>query len=166
VLSAAAFDLLGIMFIAAGIAKLLRPAEFREVIRGYGALSRLPSGGVAVTVTAAELSIGAICFFPPTAQLGALAAMALLWTSATVVALSLAMGKIPHTCGCFGARERPTWRTAARASGLGGVAGLIAQQPPVAISGEAAVVLGVGLAAGACAVLATRSVVSTALRRT
>ena len=97
-------QLLGGLFVIAGVAKLARFTEFRESLRGYR-LAR-PRGAVALGVPMLELLVGVGLLAGAPAAGWAAAALLALFTGALVV--ELASGSSPPACGCLpGLGSRP-----------------------------------------------------------
>jgi hypothetical protein len=102
---------LAAVLVAAAAAKLRRPAESGEALRGLTGIA-VPTAAVA----ALELALAA----GVTAGLdaAAIAAAAFLAASAALLARALARGRAGAPCGCFGARSRVSKLAAARAGAL------------------------------------------------
>lgn len=97
-------QLLGGLFVVAGVAKVARFAAFRESLRGYR-MAR-PRGVVAVAVPVAELAVGAALLAGRLEAGWAAAALLALFTAALV--RELASGSAPPSCGCLpGMDSRP-----------------------------------------------------------
>jgi hypothetical protein len=97
-------QLLGGLFVVAGVAKLARLADFRQSLRGYR-LAR-PLGVVAVAVPCLELLVGAGLIAAAPAAGWAAAALLVVFTGALVI--ELASGSAPPSCGCLpGVTSRP-----------------------------------------------------------
>lgn len=97
-------QLLGGLFVVAGVAKLVRFADFRRSLDGYR-LAR-PRRLVAPAVPAVELLIGVGLLAGAPAAGWAAAALLVLFTVALV--LELASGAAPPSCGCLpGVASRP-----------------------------------------------------------
>jgi uncharacterized membrane protein YphA (DoxX/SURF4 family) len=99
---AAAAELLGLVFLAAGVRKLREPAEFRAAFSVVA--PRLPRP-LQLTVPAAELALGVLLLSgaaPRAAAVVALLALAAL--SGALVVLRRRAPGVP--CGCFGSTGR------------------------------------------------------------
>jgi Methylamine utilisation protein MauE len=112
-------QLLGGLFVVAGVAKLVRFGEFRESLGGYR-LAR-PRSLVAAAVPALELAVGAGLIAGRPAAGWAAAALLAAFTAALVV--ELAAGSAPPSCGCLpGVASRPAPLTVLRNAVLGAAA--------------------------------------------
>jgi peroxiredoxin len=92
--------MLALVFGAAGLAKVTRPAAQRETAVRFG-LPR-PLAPAAIAIPIAELAVAAMLLAERLAWVGALAALALLTVFTAAVATQLARGRRPE-CNCFGA---------------------------------------------------------------
>lgn len=104
---------LAAVLVAAAIAKLRRPAESGEALRGLAGFA-LPAAAVAAVELA--LAAGVVAGL----DAAAIAAAAFLAVSAALLARALARGRAGAPCGCFGARSRITRLALARAAALAG----------------------------------------------
>ena len=112
-------QLLGGLFVVAGVAKLARFAGFRESLSGYR-LAR-PRGVVAVAVPVLEIAVGAGLLAGVEAAGWAAAALLAAFTAALVV--ELASGSAPPSCGCLpGVASRPGPLTVLRNAALAAAA--------------------------------------------
>jgi len=91
---------LAVVFLTAGVGKLLDLAGSRQAMRDFGVPDRAATiAGTLLPVV--ELTIGVALIFAPTARWGALAALALLLTFIAGIARAMARGEEPD-CHCFG----------------------------------------------------------------
>ena len=112
-------QLLGGLFVVAGVAKLVRFGEFRRSLDGYR-LAR-PRTVVGAAVPALELLVG--CALLAGAPAAGWAAAALLTVFTGALVLELASGSTPPSCGCLpGVSSRPGPLTVVRNAVLGAVA--------------------------------------------
>jgi peroxiredoxin/uncharacterized membrane protein YphA (DoxX/SURF4 family) len=91
---------LAVVFLTAGVGKLLDLAGSRQAMRDFG----LPDRAATIAGTllpAAELATGVALIFVPSARWGALAALILLSAFIAGIALAMARGEEPD-CHCFG----------------------------------------------------------------
>ena len=91
---------LAVVFLTAGVGKLLDLAGSRQAMRDFGVPDRAATiAGTLLPVV--ELTIGVALIFAPSARWGALAALALLLTFIAGIARAMARGEEPD-CHCFG----------------------------------------------------------------
>ncbi|MGI8730715.1 MAG: TlpA family protein disulfide reductase [Solirubrobacteraceae bacterium] len=91
---------LALVFIAAGVGKLLDPSGSRTALQGFGVSGRW--SGVAVRLLpVAELAVAAALLTQPLARIGAAAALLLLAAFIFGVGNALRQGRAPD-CHCFG----------------------------------------------------------------
>jgi uncharacterized membrane protein YphA (DoxX/SURF4 family) len=91
---------LALVFIAAGVGKLLDPAGSRTALRGFGVPARW-SGAAVRLLPVAELAVAAALLTQPLARVAAAAALLLLAAFIAGVANALRQGRAPD-CHCFG----------------------------------------------------------------
>jgi uncharacterized membrane protein YphA (DoxX/SURF4 family)/thiol-disulfide isomerase/thioredoxin len=122
--------LLAAVFATAGAGKLFDPAGSRRALEDFGVPARLAVlGRIALPVI--ELSVAAALVVRPSAQWGAVAAVALLVAFIAVIANALARGRAPD-CHCFGQihSEPAGASTLARNGALAVLAVLVAARGP------------------------------------
>jgi peroxiredoxin/uncharacterized membrane protein YphA (DoxX/SURF4 family) len=91
---------LAVVFLTAGVGKLLDLAGSRQAMRDFGLPDRAAAiAGVLLPI--AEMATGVALIFVPTARLGALAALLLLVAFIVGIARAMARGEEPD-CHCFG----------------------------------------------------------------
>ena len=91
---------LAVVFLTAGVGKLLDLAGSRQAMRDFGVPDRAATiAGTLLPVV--ELTIGVALIFAPSARWGALAALALLLMFIAGIARAMARGEEPD-CHCFG----------------------------------------------------------------
>lgn len=120
----AAVALLG----AAGVAKLVRPADTARALR----LARLPASNATVRFGAAgEMAVCAAAVFEPGAVTAALVAASYL-AFAVFVTYALRAGLPLATCGCFGRPDsRPSWAHVVLNAGASAAAAVWVANAPV-----------------------------------
>ncbi len=91
---------LAVVFIAAGVGKLLDPGGSRSALQGFGVSGRW-SGAAVRLLPIAELAVAAALLTQPLARIGAAAALLLLAAFIFGVANALRQGRTPD-CHCFG----------------------------------------------------------------
>jgi hypothetical protein len=91
-----------LVFATGAASKLAAPARFADELDGYGLLPRVLLVPVAWTVTLAEFGAALLLGWPPTSQVGAMLAAALLLGVTLALVLTLARGLRPSSCGCGG----------------------------------------------------------------
>lgn len=106
IVTVAASAILGVVFIWAGLAKIVHPNEFLLNVRAYRVFSDPFNGPVAILLPWLELTAGASCFLPRWRRAGAVIASALLAIFALLIPAALAHGP-PPSCGCFGRLSQP-----------------------------------------------------------
>src|SRR5919108_6031571 len=106
--------LLALLFVVAGVPKLLDRAGMRQAIVDFGVPAPL-AGPLGVLLPLAELAAAVALVPTPTAWWGAVGALALLLLFIAGIAINLARGRTPD-CYCFGAlhSEPIGWPTLAR----------------------------------------------------
>jgi thiol-disulfide isomerase/thioredoxin len=92
--------LLAVVFVTAGVGKLLDLAGSRQAMRDFGVPERLV-GIAAILLPFAELATGMALLFRPSARWAAVAALLLLAVFIAGIARALARGEQPD-CHCFG----------------------------------------------------------------
>ncbi len=105
---------LGVVFLVAGIAKLLDREGSRAAARSFGVPAPL-SGAVGLGLPLVEIAVAALLLPAATRWYAAIAALALLLAFCAAVAVAIARGKAPD-CHCFGQlHSAPAgWKTLAR----------------------------------------------------
>jgi uncharacterized membrane protein YphA (DoxX/SURF4 family) len=97
---------LALLFAAAGLSKLWHPAAYRAAVAGYGLLPAPAIAPAAIFLAAAEVAGAALLLWPASTVAGAglLAALLLLFSTAT--GINLWRGRTNIDCGCwmFGAQ--------------------------------------------------------------
>ena len=91
---------LAIVFVTAGVGKLLDQTGSRQSMREFGVSERL-AGPAALLLPLAELAVATALILRPSAQLGAVAALALLLVFAAGIGNAMRQGLQPD-CNCFG----------------------------------------------------------------
>ena len=91
---------LAVVFLTAGVGKLLDLAGSRRAVQDFGVPERA-AGVVGTLLPIAELATGVALIFKPTGRWGALAAVVLLAAFVAGIGLALARGEQPD-CHCFG----------------------------------------------------------------
>jgi uncharacterized membrane protein YphA (DoxX/SURF4 family)/peroxiredoxin len=127
---------LAVVFVTAGVAKLLDLRGSRKALQDFGVPRRWVRAG-AVLLPLAELAIAVALLFPPSARWGAVAGLVLLLAFVAGIARALSRGQAPD-CHCFGQiHSAPAGRgTLARNAGLAGLAVVvIAAGPGPSITG-------------------------------
>jgi peroxiredoxin len=116
---------LGIVFVTAGLAKLLDREGSKKTFQDFG-LPLWAAQPLGFGLPAAEITVAFLLLPVRSAWIGALGALALLVMFSTVIALNLALGRRP-ACHCFGQihTEPIGWRTVARNGGLASLAGFL-----------------------------------------
>jgi uncharacterized membrane protein YphA (DoxX/SURF4 family) len=122
---------LAVVFVVAGIAKLVDRAGTRSAIEGFGVGPRF-SPALVLLLPIVELAIAAALLPAATARWGALAAIALLMTFSFAIARTLRAGSAPD-CNCFGGltQTKVGRGSIARNLLLAGLAGFVALSPGV-----------------------------------
>jgi uncharacterized membrane protein YphA (DoxX/SURF4 family)/thiol-disulfide isomerase/thioredoxin len=92
--------LLAVVFLTAGVGKLLDLAGSRQAMRDFGVPEGM-AGFAGLALPLVELATGVALIFQPTARLGALVALLLLLGFIVGIARALARGEQPD-CHCFG----------------------------------------------------------------
>jgi hypothetical protein len=118
--------LLAVVFAVAGAAKLADRDGVRQVAAEFGAPAAFLAPLVWLVV-AAELGVGLVMIVSGWAQIGALAALALLVVFSAAVVANVVRGRRP-SCHCFGRLHAAPvgWSTVARNALLASVAGFVA----------------------------------------
>jgi uncharacterized membrane protein YphA (DoxX/SURF4 family)/peroxiredoxin len=116
---------LAVVFLTAGVGKLLDMAGSRRALRDFHVPDRAVPAA-ALLLPLAEIATALALIFRPTARWGALAALILLAAFIAGIALALARGEEPD-CHCFGQiHSAPAGRlTLARNAALGALAAVI-----------------------------------------
>jgi thiol-disulfide isomerase/thioredoxin/uncharacterized membrane protein YphA (DoxX/SURF4 family) len=100
---------LAVVFVTAGIAKLIDRAGTRDAVAEFG-VDRRRAGAVAGSLPVLEIAIGVALLPNATARFGALGAALLLVVFTVAITRSLARGQAPD-CHCFGqVHSRPVGR--------------------------------------------------------
>jgi peroxiredoxin/uncharacterized membrane protein YphA (DoxX/SURF4 family) len=117
--------LLAIVFVVAGVAKLVDRAGSRQAVVDFGVPTPL-AAPLGVLLPLAELAVAAALLPASTAWWGAVGALVLLFIFVTGIGANLARGRRP-VCRCFGqlSSEPAGWNTLARNGVLAAVAGFI-----------------------------------------
>src|SRR5713226_2622846 len=117
--------LLAVVFVVAGLAKLVDRAGSRQALIDFGVPARLVTP-LAVLLPLAELAVAVALIPTASAWWGALGALALLVLFITAIGYNLAQGRTPD-CHCFGQlHSAPAgWSTLVRNLVLAGIAGLV-----------------------------------------
>ncbi|HET8522893.1 MAG TPA: MauE/DoxX family redox-associated membrane protein, partial [Thermomicrobiales bacterium] len=92
--------ILAVVFVVAGITKLLDPGGSRKALSGFGLPPALAAPG-GVVLPLVEIVIGALLLPRATAQWAAIGALALLVVFVAAIGYNLARGRTPD-CHCFG----------------------------------------------------------------
>src|SRR4029453_5375559 len=116
---------LAVVFIVAGLAKLLGLKGSRKAIIEFG-LPAVLASPLALLLPLAELGVGAALISASSAWWGALGALGLLLLFVVGISINLARGRTPE-CHCFGQlHSAPAgWRTLARNGVLAAIAGFV-----------------------------------------
>jgi peroxiredoxin/uncharacterized membrane protein YphA (DoxX/SURF4 family) len=147
--------LLVLVFVTAGVAKLLDLQGSRQALEGFGVPRRLVPGA-AILLPLAELATAVALVFPASARWGGVAALLLLLAFIAGIAHALSQGQAPD-CHCFGQlHSAPAGReTLVRNAALAVLAGtVVIWGPGPAVDTWIADRIGAELAAGALAVIA------------
>jgi thiol-disulfide isomerase/thioredoxin len=132
--------LLTVVFTVAAVAKLLDLPRSRRTMAAFGVKPRW-AGPAGTALPFAELTTAVLLVLEPTAQLGAILALALLIVFMAGVSNALAKGRTPD-CNCFGQiqAEPLSWRTMVRNGMLAALAVVPAAHGPgdglLAFTGE------------------------------
>src|ERR1700694_1719857 len=119
-------DFVGLVLLVSGARKLFGLRLFAQILRGYGLIPDWTSRPLSVVVSVSEGLIGASILIPLTRSGGLIGSMIIAGAAAIVVGGSIAVGRVPEHCGCFGPRgPRPSWRTVTRLAGLVGMSGIL-----------------------------------------
>jgi peroxiredoxin len=120
--------LLAVVFVLAGVTKLLDPSGSRQALASFGVPARL-SPSIGLLLPLAELVVAVALIPRPTAWWGALGAFTLLSLFVIGIAVTLARGEAPD-CHCFGQLySEPVGRsTLARNIALAALAGFVLWQ--------------------------------------
>ena len=96
-----------LLFAAAGLSKLRRPAAFREAVAAYDLIPGRAVAPAAWTLAAAEVIGAALLLWPAGRVAGAVLLGAMLLVFSAAVAISIGRGRTDIDCGCwlFGARQ-------------------------------------------------------------
>lgn len=128
---------LGIVFVAAGVAKLRHPAAFARALDALGAGPAGLRRQLAIALPVFEVCCGAALASGLFIELSALV-VAALTTSFTAVLVSLLASGRAVPCDCFGPGGGPaSWHSVLRNAALAGCAGLVARwgTPVLALDG-------------------------------
>lgn len=121
--------LVGLIFIAAGAAKALRPrSELQQAINGYRLLPRAITPAVAAMLPISELLVGVLLVLDVARPIPAAAAGVLLLTFAAAGAVNLGRGR-RISCGCYGSLVPDaslSWTLVMRNTALAAVAANVA----------------------------------------
>ena len=117
--------LLAVVFVVAGLAKLVDRAGSRQALIDFGVPTRLVTS-LAVLLPLAELAVAVALIPTASAWLGALGALALLLLFVAAIGYNLARGRTPD-CHCFGQLHSALvgWSTLVRNLVLAAVAGFV-----------------------------------------
>jgi hypothetical protein len=109
-------DLVALMLLYAGFAKLRDLMGFRIIVLGYGALPSGLAAIVAIATPFAEVGLGGSLLILPARSIAAASAAAFFGIAALVIFISLAVGRVPAVCGCLSTKtgKPPTLWTVAR----------------------------------------------------
>lgn len=121
--------LLGLVLLAAGLAKLLQGRHrFAKIVADYELLPRPIVMLAARVIPWLELVMGAALVTGALGPAAAACATVVLLVFAAAVTISLLRGRRDIECGCFGVapRQRLTWWLVPRNLGLAGLAGWLA----------------------------------------
>jgi putative oxidoreductase len=135
-ISIACCVIIGLVFVAAALPKLLDPGSFAADIQNYRVLPERWVGHAALYVPALEIVV-ALGLFLPRYQRGA-ACLATLMLFGFAVAMAQArLRGIDLSCGCFGAafESKVSWWTVARSGVLSVIAAIPVVAPPTLIPG-------------------------------
>ena len=126
--------LIAIVFIAAGLPKLLNPTDFAEAIGNYQLVPDAWAGALAVFLPPLELLVAGCLLAGVAARGAALIAAGMLAVFAIAIAQTVMRG-IDIDCGCFGAAAEATasWWSVARNLALLLAAGFVALRRPKAV---------------------------------
>jgi len=96
-----------LLFAAAGLSKLRRPAEFREAVAAYELMPRSAVALAAPALATAEVVGAALLLWPAGRLAGAVMLGVLLSVFSAAVAISIRRGRTDIDCGCwlFGASQ-------------------------------------------------------------
>jgi len=132
---------LAVVFVTAGVAKLIDRAGTRDAVVEFG-VGRRMAGAVAGLLPVLELAVGLALVSSVAARFGALGAALLLAAFTVAIARSLAQGRAPD-CHCFGqVHSRPVGRgTLARNVALFACAAFVAGASAAWLLGAAGVVI-------------------------
>lgn len=122
VFALAAALVLTVVFVAAGLGKLIDRAGTRKAVGEFGAPKGL-IGPLALVLPPGELAVAIALLLPATRMVGAVGALGLLVLFSAAVAASLARGRAPD-CHCFGQLHSSpaSWKTLVRNGVLAGLA--------------------------------------------
>src|SRR3989442_5122353 len=117
--------LLAVVFVVAGLAKLVDRAGSRQALIDFGVPARLVTP-LAVLLPLAELAVAGALIPTASAWWGALGALALLLLFVVAIGYNLARGRTPD-CHCFGQLQSAPagWSTLVRNLVLAAVAGFV-----------------------------------------
>src|SRR6266446_6326765 len=101
---------LGLVFLVAGLLKLVNPDQFGREMTGYGIIGARLAAAAAPLLIALEITLGAALLLAARVRLTAPLAVALLLAFLGAKAYALARGNT-DPCGCFGAylQTSPGW---------------------------------------------------------
>jgi uncharacterized membrane protein YphA (DoxX/SURF4 family) len=156
---------LAAVFLGAGLAKLVRPAEFAGAVDAYRLVPAALVRPLATWLPRLEVAAAALLALGVASRPAALAALALLLGFAAAIAVNLLRGRTID-CGCLGtaAPRRIGWPLVARNLVLAGMALLVAAAAPrvLALPGPLADGRPSGLDAGRCAAVALATLAAAA----
>jgi len=141
--------LLAAVLLAAAIAKLARPGESRDALRGL-----VPWLGGPAWLVVAGVEIGLAAGVALGFDVAALAAAVVLAASAAVLTQALRASRAGAPCGCFGARSRVSRIAVGRAALLAAAFAALPLVPRDDLASDTWLTLGLALALAAIAVLA------------
>jgi hypothetical protein len=108
---------LGTLLLASAIAKAFAFDTTTAALAGYALVWSRAARPLAVALVVIEAAIALALLSGHLALLGGLAAAAFFACAAIVVGISLGLGRVPTSCGCFGAiQERVSATTVVRAA--------------------------------------------------
>jgi uncharacterized membrane protein YphA (DoxX/SURF4 family) len=90
-----------LLFGAAGLSKLRRPAAFREAVAAYDLLPRRTVAPAATAMAAAEVIGAALLLWPAGRLAGAVLLGVMLLSFSTAIAINIARGRTDVDCGCW-----------------------------------------------------------------
>ena len=134
VLVLSATYVLALLFAGSAISKLMSLAEFEGVVQNFRLLPHPLMKPVAWLLPPTELAVALGLAFTCSRPYAAFAAVLLLITFTTAIAINLGRGRRTIDCGCFGAvlRQTLSWSLVARNTAFIALATMLAiSNPPV-----------------------------------